>query len=152
LTSFCSFQKLKKKGNKALGRVTDISESNTSINSIISGDSLTFDDSLADASLKKSVSNSEISSLAEQDYIDNSEHDTRSLNEMDNLTIRISPEKVINLPSLTEAQVRAITGKPCDFSIFVFIICIFCFDELNGKAVLTAFLSHIKLQQFLIKP
>ena len=68
---------------------------------------------------------------------------------MDNLTIRISPEKVINLPSLTEAQVRAITGKPCDFSIFVFI---FCFDEVNGKAVLTAFLSHIKLQQFLIKP
>lgn len=105
-----SFQKLKKKGNKTLERVMDISKSNSSINSITSGDSLTFDDSLADTSLKKSLSNSEISSLTEQDFIDNSEHETRSLNEVDNLTIRISPEKVINLPSLTEAQVRAITG------------------------------------------
>lgn len=105
------FQKLKKKDNKVLERVADISESNTSINSITSGDSLTFDDSLADTSLKKSLSNSEISSVAEQDLIDSSVHETRSLNEMDNMTIRISPEKVINLPSLTEAQVRAITGE-----------------------------------------
>lgn len=92
-------------------RVADISESNTSINSIASGDSLTFDDSLADTSMKKSLSNSEISSLNDQDYLDSGVHETRSLNEMDNMTIRISPEKVINLPSLTEAQVRAITGK-----------------------------------------
>ena len=86
--------------------------SSTSVNSGTSQDSLNFDDSLAEtAGLTKSHSNLEISSMTEQDYINSSAQETRSLSEMDNLTIRISPEKVINLPSLTEAQVKAITGN-----------------------------------------
>ncbi|XP_052800812.1 rab GTPase-binding effector protein 1-like isoform X2 [Mya arenaria] len=105
-------KKLRKKDPKLLDLSRDHSVSNTSINSTASLDSFAFDDSsLAEpipASLKKSHSNSEIASLSEQDLIDGGAHETRSLNEADNLTIRISPEKVINLPSLTEAQVRAI--------------------------------------------
>ena len=105
------FQKLKKKDHRLSDRLfSDKSASNTSINSVGSIDSLNFDDSLAETSLKKSLSNSEINSLSEQEFLDSGLHETRSLNEVDNLTIRISPEKVINLPSLTDAQVRAITG------------------------------------------
>ncbi|WAR04005.1 RABE1-like protein [Mya arenaria] len=104
-------KKLRKKDPKLLDLSRDHSVSNTSINSTASLDSFAFDDSsLAEpipASLKKSHSNSEIASLSEQDLIDGGAHETRSLNEADNLTIRISPEKVINLPSLTEAQNEA---------------------------------------------
>ena len=93
--------------------------SSTSVNSTASQDSLNFDDSLAEtAGLTKSHSNLEICSMSEQDYINSSVQETRSLSEMDNLTIRISPEKVINLPSLTEAQVKSITGKYFYLSIF----------------------------------
>lgn len=104
-------KKLKRKDLRLSDRLllSDKSASNTSINSVGSVDSLQFDDSLAETSLKKSLSNSELNSLSEQEFMDSGVHETRSLNEMDNLTIRISPEKVINLPSLTEAQVRAIT-------------------------------------------
>ena len=93
--------------------------SSTSVNSTASQDSLNFDDSLAEtAGLTKSHSNLEICSMSEQDYINSSVQETRSLSEMDNLTIRISPEKVINLPSLTEAQVKSITGDFFYLSIF----------------------------------
>ncbi|XP_053376011.1 rab GTPase-binding effector protein 1-like isoform X2 [Mercenaria mercenaria] len=104
-------KKFKKKEARLSERLfSDKSASNTSINSVGSIDSLNFDDSLAEPSLKKSLSNSELNSLSEQEFLDSGVHETRSLNEMDNLTIRISPEKVINLPSLTEAQVKAITA------------------------------------------
>lgn len=103
----------KKKENKLLDKlVRGKSTSSTSVNSTNSQDSLNFDDSLAEAaSLTKSHSNLEISTLTDQDYVNSSIQETRSLSDMDNLTIRISPEKVINLPSLTEAQVKAITGR-----------------------------------------
>ncbi|XP_060582022.1 rab GTPase-binding effector protein 1-like [Ruditapes philippinarum] len=106
-----STKKLKKKELRLSDRLfSDKSASNTSINSVGSIDSLNFDDSLAETSLKKSLSNSEINSLSEQEFLDSGLHETQSLSEVDNLTIRISPEKVINLPSLTDAQVRAITA------------------------------------------
>ena len=103
----------KKKENKLLDKlVRGKSASSTSVNSTNSQDSLNFDDSLAEvASLTKSHSNLEISTMTEADFINSSVQETRSLCDMDNLTIRISPEKVINLPSLTEAQVKAITGN-----------------------------------------
>ena len=102
----------KKKENKLLDKlIRGKSTSSTSVNSTASQDSLNFDDSLAEtASLTKSHSNLEISTMSEQDFVNSSAQETRSLSEMDNLTIRISPEKVINLPSLTEAQVKSITG------------------------------------------
>lgn len=106
-----SSKKLKRKDMKQAGQLLseDKSESITSINSVGSTDSLTFDESsIAEPSLKKSHSNLEINSMSE-DFLDSGVHETRSLNEADNMTIRISPEKVINLPSLTEAQVKAIT-------------------------------------------
>ncbi|KAL4223722.1 growth factor [Mactra antiquata] len=105
-------RKSKKKDGKLVDRLFpshDRSSSNVSINSVESTDSFTFDDSLADSSLKKSLSDLELNSLSEQELLDSSALETRSLNEVDNMTIRISPEKVINLPSLTEAQVKAIT-------------------------------------------
>lgn len=111
---FTLLQKLKKKDGKLVDRLLpshDRSSSNVSINSVGSGDSFNFDDSLADSSLKKSLSDLELNSLSEQEFLDSGAPDTQSLNEVDNLTIRISPEKVINLPHLTEAQVKAITGK-----------------------------------------
>jgi hypothetical protein len=116
------FQKLKRKELRLSDRLfSDKSASNTSINSVGSIDSLNFDDSLAETSLKKSLSNSEINSLSEQEFLDSGLHETQSLSEVDNLTIRISPEKVINLPSLTDAQVRAITGWILK-RIFIFIV------------------------------
>ena len=92
----------------------DKSESNTSVNSCGSGDFSFDDSSLLETGLKKAHSNLEISSISEQEFLDSGVHDheTRSLQDAESLTsIRISPEKVINLPSLTEAQVRSITGK-----------------------------------------
>ena len=64
--------------------------------------------------LKKSHSDLEISSISEHEFLDSGvqDHETRSLHDVESVTsVRISPEKVINVHSLTEAQVRAITGS-----------------------------------------
>lgn len=96
----------------------DINKSTTSLNSVGSENSFDFDDSFAAESVvKKSHSTLDIPSVADLDTVESSIYETKSLTEMDNLTIRISPEKVINLPSLTEAQVRAITDPTPDNEI-----------------------------------
>ncbi|XP_052246058.1 rab GTPase-binding effector protein 1-like isoform X2 [Dreissena polymorpha] len=95
----------------------DKSMSNTSLNSNASLDSLQFDYSVTDTSLKKSHSNLDINLLSDQDYFDSSLHETKSLTEMDNLTVRISPEKVIQVPLLNEAQMRAITDPTPDSEV-----------------------------------
>ncbi|CAL1528515.1 unnamed protein product [Lymnaea stagnalis] len=64
--------------------------------------------------VRRSASSSDIHDGFEGDddaiFLDSGLHETRSLNEADGMTtIRISPEKVLNLPSLTAAQLKAIT-------------------------------------------
>ncbi|KAL3857529.1 hypothetical protein ACJMK2_012189 [Sinanodonta woodiana] len=107
-----SAMKIKKKEAKLQAKLfKGKSESKGSLNSVASEDLGNFDDSMGDISLKKSASSSEISRLDDDDFPDSSLHETRSLNEVDSSfsSIRISPEKVINLPLLSEAQLKAIT-------------------------------------------
>ncbi|XP_005107498.1 rab GTPase-binding effector protein 1 isoform X2 [Aplysia californica] len=73
--------------------------------------------------LKRSSSSCEMSEVRDEDeeaaiFLDSGVHETRSLNEADGVlrgsregltAVRISPEKVLNLPSLTAAQMKAIT-------------------------------------------
>lgn len=70
---------------------------------------LTVEDNI-NASVKKSFSSSDVSDIHGQDFLDSNLLGTPMSESMSN-TIRISPEKTITLPSLTEAQLRAITGK-----------------------------------------
>lgn len=68
---------------------------------------LTVEDNI-NASVKKSFSSSDVSDIQGQDFLDSNLLGTPMSESMSN-TIRISPEKTITLPSLTEAQLRAIT-------------------------------------------
>ncbi|ESO97854.1 hypothetical protein LOTGIDRAFT_228394 [Lottia gigantea] len=65
---------------------------------------------LIDSEVHPSLSTSELSLLSEDKFLDSGIHDTRSLSDLDTTTtVRISPDKVLNLPTLTEAQMKAIT-------------------------------------------
>ncbi|KAK7487813.1 hypothetical protein BaRGS_00020954 [Batillaria attramentaria] len=68
-------------------------------------------ETLDDAGFRRRHSSSELTGLGSEHLADSVLHETRSLNEVDGMTIRISPEKVLNLPSasLTAAQTKAIT-------------------------------------------
>lgn len=68
---------------------------------------LTVEDNL-NASVKKSFSSSDVSDVHGQEFLDTNLLGTPSNDSVSN-TIRISPEKTITLPSLTEAQLRSIT-------------------------------------------
>ena len=68
---------------------------------------------LDDGGLHRAHSSSELPGANGEQFADSSIHETRSLCEADGMTIRISPEKVLTLPSasLTAAQTKAITGQ-----------------------------------------
>lgn len=82
------------------------SRSNASLISNTSEELIPFDVS-ADDEIRKSLSSPDIN--FDDKFLDSGVHD--SLSEVDGMTIRISPDKVLNLPSLTEAQMKSITGK-----------------------------------------
>ncbi|KAK6190582.1 hypothetical protein SNE40_002416 [Patella caerulea] len=57
-----------------------------------------------------SLSNSDLNLIADEKFLDSGIHDTKSLGDLETTTtVRISPDKVLNLPSLTDAQMKAIT-------------------------------------------
>lgn len=70
-------------------------------------------DVLDSGSLHRAHSSSELRGANGDQFADSGVHETRSLCEADGMTIRISPEKVLTLPSasLTAAQTKAITGQ-----------------------------------------
>ena len=70
---------------------------------------------LDDGGLQRAHSSSELRGPEGDQLANSGIHETRSLCEADGMTIRISPEKVLTLPSasLTAAQTKAITGERC---------------------------------------
>ncbi|XP_046374469.1 rab GTPase-binding effector protein 1-like isoform X1 [Haliotis rufescens] len=85
------------------------SRSNASLISNTSEELIPFDVS-ADDEIRKSLSSPDIN--FDDKFLDSGVHD--SLSEVDGMTIRISPDKVLNLPSLTEAQMKSITDPTPD--------------------------------------
>ena len=71
-----------------------------------------LDEMLASGSLPRSQSNNSFSSLpgAREPADCGGAHEVRSLQEEAASALRSSPDKVLSIPSLTEAQQRAITG------------------------------------------
>ena len=96
-------QKLKVKEAKLLNNLMkkEKSSSNTSLNSVKSDDSRLFEDSINQTGSDLDISR------AGTDTVDNVYEPSSPVETM---TVRISPDKIIKIPSLTTAQVKAITG------------------------------------------
>ncbi|KAL5016860.1 hypothetical protein ScPMuIL_006449 [Solemya velum] len=106
--------KLKIKEAKAqakMKKTKSVSKGSINSNTGSVDDLLNFEEGLEN-SIKRSLSSSEILQISEKDnFVDSGVHETRSLHEVDGMTLRISPDKVINMPSLTDDQMRAITDR-----------------------------------------
>ncbi|XP_041347678.1 rab GTPase-binding effector protein 1-like [Gigantopelta aegis] len=88
---------------KPSARMDSIERSHSPSTLSINSEDIRFDDEI-----KKSLSSSDIH--LDDKLLDGAgEHEGRLLSEVDGITVRISPDKIINLPSLTEAQMKSIT-------------------------------------------